>query len=67
MRLGAAVAEVTPRSVVFKDGEELPYGFCVWAGGNGPLPLVLDTVGARAAFPPGAHGGVGAVTPRAAE
>ena len=44
VRLGSAVAEVTATSVLFKDGETLPYGLCVWAGGNGPLPVVLDMI-----------------------
>jgi len=42
--LQAGVKEVGEKFIELTSGEKLPYGFCVWAAGNGPLPVVLDTV-----------------------
>lgn len=42
--LKAGVKEVSEKCVELSSGEKLPYGFCVWAAGNGPIPLVLDIV-----------------------
>jgi NADH dehydrogenase FAD-containing subunit len=30
--------------ITLANGQILPYGFCVWAAGNGPIPFVLDVV-----------------------
>ena len=42
--LQAGVKEVGEKYIELSSGEKMPYGFCVWAAGNGPLPLVLDAV-----------------------
>jgi NADH dehydrogenase FAD-containing subunit len=45
--LKAGVREITGTSVLLSSGEEveeIPYGFCVWAAGNGPVPVVLDMI-----------------------
>ena len=41
VQLNAGVKEITDKVVVLSSGEQLPYGFCVWAAGNGPNPLIL--------------------------
>jgi len=35
---------VNEKSLLLSTGEQLPYGFCVWAAGVGPTPLVQDLV-----------------------
>lgn len=42
--LKAGVKEVGEKFIELSNGERLPYGFCVWAAGNGPIPFVLDMV-----------------------
>ena len=42
--LSAGVKEVGEKLITLSTGDVLPYGFCVWAAGNGPIPLVLDVV-----------------------
>lgn len=42
--LKAGVSEIAEKEVVLSSGEKIPYGFCVWAAGNGPVPLVLDLI-----------------------
>jgi NADH dehydrogenase FAD-containing subunit len=42
--LSAGVKEVGEKLITLSTGELLPYGFCVWAAGNGPIPLVLDVI-----------------------
>jgi len=42
--LKTGVSEVTDSVVLLSSGEALEYGFCVWAAGNGPVPLVLEMV-----------------------
>ena len=42
--LKAGVKEVGERFIELSSGEKIPYGFCVWAAGNGPIPFVLDMV-----------------------
>ena len=32
------------KSITLSTGEELPYGFCVWAAGVGPTPLVTGLI-----------------------
>ena len=36
--------EVGEKEIVLTNGEHLPYGFCLWAAGNGALPLVLHAI-----------------------
>ena len=38
------VVEVTEKTVILKDGTEIPYGMALWAAGNGPIPLTLQIV-----------------------
>ena len=42
--LRAGVKEVREKDIELSNGEKIPYGFCVWAAGNGPVPIVLDVV-----------------------
>ena len=42
--LKSGVKEVGDTYIEFSNGERLNYGFCVWAAGNGPIPLILDAV-----------------------
>jgi len=42
--LNVGVSEVKDSSVLLNSGEEINYGFCVWAAGNGPVPLVLEMI-----------------------
>jgi NADH dehydrogenase FAD-containing subunit len=42
--LKSGVKEVGETYIEFMNGERLNYGFCVWAAGNGPIPLILDAV-----------------------
>ena len=42
--LRAGVKEVHDKEIELSNGERIPYGFCVWAAGNGPVPLVLDVI-----------------------
>lgn len=42
--LKTGVKQVSQTSVLLNSGEDIPYGFCVWAAGNGPVPLVLDLI-----------------------
>lgn len=41
---GVGVKEVKEREILLADGRSIPYGIAVWAAGNGPLPLILDTI-----------------------
>ena len=36
--------QIGDKLISLANGQTLPYGFCVWAAGNGPIPFVLDTV-----------------------
>ncbi|GIL85464.1 hypothetical protein Vretifemale_13978, partial [Volvox reticuliferus] len=40
VRTNVRVVGVTQDKVVLQDGEELPYGVCLWSAGNAPRPLV---------------------------
>jgi NADH dehydrogenase FAD-containing subunit len=42
--LKTGVREIGEKRVILSSGETIPYGFCVWAAGNGPVPLVLDLI-----------------------
>lgn len=42
VRTNVRVTEVTDSMIVLQDGEEIPYGVCVWSAGNAPNQLVLD-------------------------
>eukprot|EP01035_Chromulina_nebulosa_P022407 gene22407-29014_t len=42
--LKAGVKEITNETIFLSNGATLPYGFCVWAAGNGPLPFVENFV-----------------------
>ena len=42
--LKAGVSEITDRVVSLSSGRDIPYGFCVWAAGNGPVPIILDLI-----------------------
>lgn len=42
--LRSGVKEVGDKFIELSTGDRVPYGFCVWAAGNGPLPLVLDVI-----------------------
>lgn len=44
VKLKAGVKEVGDKLITLSNGDTLAYGFCVWAAGNGPIPLVLDVV-----------------------
>ena len=36
----SGVSEVGETAIKLSDGTSMPYGFCVWAAGNGPIPFV---------------------------
>lgn len=40
----SGVSEVAEKVIKLGDGTTLPYGFCVWAAGNGPIPFVSDLI-----------------------
>jgi NADH dehydrogenase FAD-containing subunit len=42
--LKSGVKEVGASEIEFTNGDKLPYGFCVWAAGNGPIPLVAESL-----------------------
>ena len=42
--LKSGVKEVGDSEIEFSNGEKLAYGFCVWAAGNGPIPLVVESL-----------------------
>ena len=42
--LNIGVQEINEKTIKLSNGESMPYGFCLWAAGNGPIPLILDTV-----------------------
>eukprot|EP01038_Epipyxis_sp_PR26KG_P004189 gene4189-5960_t len=42
--LQSGVKEVGEKMIEFTNGDKIPYGFCVWAAGNGPLPIVLQLI-----------------------
>lgn len=42
--LKCGVQEVGEKHIEFTNGDKLNYGFCVWAAGNGPIPLILDSI-----------------------
>lgn len=42
--LETGVREVTDTAVQLSTNRTINYGFCLWAAGNGPVPLVLDMV-----------------------
>ena len=44
IKLKAGVKEVGEKAIELSSGEKIPYGFCLWAAGNGPIPLVLETI-----------------------
>lgn len=44
--LDSGVAEVKEDVIVLSNGDEIPYGLSVWAAGNGPLPITLQTIDA---------------------
>ena len=41
---GITVREIGDSRILLSTGDELPYGFCVWAAGNGPLPFVSNFI-----------------------
>lgn len=43
--LPALSCQVTKDTIVLKNGEQLPYGVCVWSAGNAPRPLVQQLAG----------------------
>ena len=42
--LDSGVSEVKENVICLNDGREIPYGLSVWAAGNGPLPITLQTI-----------------------
>lgn len=42
--LESGVKEVKENVICLNNGEEIPYGLSVWAAGNGPLPITLQTI-----------------------
>eukprot|EP00611_Tribonema_gayanum_P012184 TRINITY_DN22835_c0_g1_i1.p1 TRINITY_DN22835_c0_g1~~TRINITY_DN22835_c0_g1_i1.p1 ORF type:complete len:594 (+),score=175.20 TRINITY_DN22835_c0_g1_i1:66-1847(+) len=42
--LNVGVKEITDTTISLSTGETMPYGLCVWAAGNGPLPLVVVAI-----------------------
>lgn len=40
----SGVSEVGETTIKLSDGSSMPYGFCVWAAGNGPIPFVNDLI-----------------------
>ncbi|KAL4421095.1 hypothetical protein ABPG77_009622 [Micractinium sp. CCAP 211/92] len=66
VRTGVRVTEVTKDTIVLKNGEQLPYGVCVWSAGNAPRPLVQQLAGQipeQAEFQPGGRPSKLAVDP----
>ena len=47
--LDCSVKEVSEDTIYLSDGQEIKYGLSVWAAGNGPLPLTLQTIDALGA------------------
>ena len=39
-----SISQIGDKLIYLANGQTLPYGFCVWAAGNGPIPFVLDVV-----------------------
>ena len=46
VKLGAQVTEVNGTHVLLGEADPVPYGFCVWATGNGAVSVVSETVSA---------------------
>lgn len=44
--LDSGVQEVKEDVICLNNGDEIPYGISVWAAGNGPLPITLQTIDA---------------------
>jgi NADH dehydrogenase FAD-containing subunit len=44
VKLGAQVTEVNGTHVLLGEADPVPYGFCVWATGNGAVSVVSETV-----------------------
>jgi NADH dehydrogenase FAD-containing subunit len=44
LKLNKKVKEVKKELVILEDGNQIPYGIAVWAGGIGPLPITLDLI-----------------------
>lgn len=44
VKLKAGVKEIGDQKIFLSTGETIPYGFCVWAAGNGPLPFVTEFI-----------------------
>jgi NADH dehydrogenase FAD-containing subunit len=42
--LGNCVKEVKRDRILLNDGKVVPFGLCLWAGGNGPVPITLDLI-----------------------
>ena len=42
--LGNGVKEVKRDRIILNDGKVFPFGLCLWAGGNGPVPITLDLI-----------------------
>ena len=42
--ISSGVSEVGEKEIKLSDGTTMPYGFCVWAAGNGPLPFVNSLI-----------------------
>lgn len=42
--LKAGVKEIGDQRIQLSTGDNIPYGFCVWAAGNGPLPFVNEFI-----------------------
>ena len=40
----SGVSEVQEKLIKLGDGSTLPYGFCVWAAGNGPIPFISNLI-----------------------
>ncbi|KAL4425486.1 hypothetical protein ABPG75_009502 [Micractinium tetrahymenae] len=56
VRNDTAVVEVTKNTIKLGNGEELPYGVCVWSAGNAPRPLVKElaaSIPEQAQYQPG--------------
>jgi NADH dehydrogenase FAD-containing subunit len=47
--LDSSVKEVTEKSILLNNGNEIRYGLSVWAAGNGPLALTLQVIDALGA------------------
>ena len=42
--LNVGVKEIDEKLIYLSNGDKIPYGFCVWAAGNGPNSLVLKMI-----------------------